>query len=254
MKNILVLQHEAHEGLGAWEPIFHKPVLNVITKKIFAGDQVPLDEALCEYWGIVILGGSMSANDPLPFIQDELKMVTQAIQLKLPILGVCLGSQLIAKALGAKVYKMSGVGAPLGAPANIGAASSTPTGNIKEIGWYPIHLGISASKDEVFGGLSGPMMMFQWHGETFALPSGSIHLAKSELCANQAFKYTDRVYGLQFHCEMTDPMILNWVDKGREEIVQAGLSAELIIEKAPKYLPTLRHWATQIANKWLSVR
>ncbi len=232
MKNILVLQHEAHEGLGAWEPIFHKPGLNVITKKIFAGDAVPLDEALCEYWGIVILGGSMSANDPLPFIQDELKMINQAIQLKLPILGVCLGSQLIAKALGAKITRLAQ----------------------KEIGWYPIHLGISASKDEVFGGLSGPMMMFQWHGETFALPSGSIHLAKSELCANQAFKYTDRVYGLQFHCEMTDPMILNWVDKGREEIVQAGLSAELILEKAPKYLPTLRHWATQIANKWLSVR
>lgn len=234
MKNILILQHEAHEGIGAWEPLFQAQGRKVSIRKLFEGEKVPVDEALCEWDGIVLMGGSMSANDEnkLDFIRDELKMVPQAIELKIPLLGVCLGSQVIAKALGAKVSRL-------------------PQG---EIGWYPLHLGISASKDNLFGGLSGPVMMFQWHGESFELPSGSVHLAKSDLCPNQAFKYTDRVYGLQFHCEMTDSMVRDWVEKGREEILRAGLSPELILEKTPKFIPTLRHWATQIANKWLALR
>ncbi len=234
MKNILILQHEAHEGIGAWEPLFKSQNRQVTVRHLYAEEKVPLAEELIQWDGIVLMGGSMSANDgeKLEFIRDELKMIPQAIELKIPLLGVCLGSQLIAKALGAKVKK----------------------GAQKEIGWYPLQLALSASKDQLMGGLSGPMMMFQWHGETFDLPSGAVHLAKSELYPNQAFKYTDRVYGLQFHCEMTDAMIRDWIEKGRDEIVQAGLSPEFILEKTPKYLPTLRHWATQIATKWLSLR
>lgn len=234
MKNILILQHEAHEGIGAWEPLFKAQGRRVVTRKLFEGEKVPLEEELCEWDGIVIMGGSMSANDgdKLDFIRDEISMVPQAIELKIPLLGVCLGSQIIAKALKSKISKLPK----------------------KEIGWYPMHLGLSSSKDNLLGGLSGPLMMFQWHGETFELPSGSVHLAKSELCPNQAFKYTDRVYGLQFHCELTDSMIRDWVERGREEILQAGLSPEFILEKTPKFLPTLRHWATQIANKWVALR
>ncbi len=233
MKNILVLQHEAHEGLGAWDPLFKTAARKVVTQKLFAGDKVPLDESLCAYDGIVILGGSMSANDEhLDFIRDELVMIAQAIELKIPLLGVCLGAQLIARALGSKI---------------------TPLLQ-KEIGWSPIHLGISCGKDNLFGGLSGPVMMFQWHGETFQIPSGAIHLAKTDLCPHQAFRYADRIYGLQFHCEMTHSMISDWVEKGRSEIEAAGLSPEAILEKTPKYLPTLRHWATQIAQKWLMLK
>ncbi len=234
MKNILVLQHEAHEGIGAWEPLFNSKGQKLVIRNLFAGDKVPLEEELCEWNGIVIMGGSMSANDEnkLEFIRDELKMIPQAIELKIPLLGVCLGAQLLAKALKSKITKLPQ----------------------KEIGWYPLHLGLSCAKDNLFGGLSGPVMMFQWHGESFEIPSGAVHLAKSDLCPNQAFKYTDRVYGLQFHCEMTDSMIRDWVEKGKNEIEEAGLSPEFILEKTPKYLPTLRHWATQIANKWLSLR
>ncbi len=234
MKNILVLQHEPHEGLGAWDPIFNSQGRRVVTRHLFAGDKVPQEESLCEFDGIVIMGGAMSANDgeKLEFIRDELKMIPQAIQLKLPLLGVCLGSQLIAKALGAKVKK----------------------GPQKEIGWYPLQLRPSAEKDNMFGGLSSPIFMFQWHGETFDLPSGAVHLASSPLYSNQAFRYTDRIYGFQFHCEMTDSMIRDWVEKGKEEILQAEISPDKILELMPKYLPTLRHWAHQIAQKWLALR
>jgi GMP synthase (glutamine-hydrolysing) len=234
MKNLLILQHEPHEGIGAWEPLFQVSGRKVTTRNLFSGEKVPQEEEILAWDGIVIMGGPMSANDgeKLSFIEDELRMIPQALELKIPLLGVCLGSQLIAKALKAKV-------------------SSGPK---KEIGWYPLKLTPSSDKDVIFGGLGSPVMMFQWHGETFDLPSGAIHLAQSDLYRHQAFRYTDRIYGLQFHPEMTDMMIRDWVDKGREEIVEAGLSAEKILEDTSKYLPTLRHWAHQIARKWLSLR
>jgi GMP synthase (glutamine-hydrolysing) len=234
MKNILVLQHEPHEGIGAWEPIFNTAGRKLVTRNLFAGEKVPLEEELCEWDGIVIMGGPMSANDgeSLDFIRDELKMIPQILQLKIPLLGVCLGSQVIAKGLGSKVYK----------------------GAKKEIGWYPLKLTASAEKDKIFGGLGSSIMMFQWHGETFDLPSGAIHLSNSPLYPHQAFRYTDRIYGLQFHCEMTDSMIREWVEKGQEELARAEISGEKILEDTPKYLSTLRQWAHHIAKKWLALK
>lgn len=234
MKSILILQHEPHEGIGAWEPLFSDSGRKVTVKNLFAGEKVPQEEELLNFDGIVLMGGPMSANDgeKLDFIRDELLMIPQALELKIPLLGVCLGSQLIAKALGAKVK---------------GGAQ-------KEIGWCPLQLKASASKDRLFGTLSAPVMMFQWHGEAFDLPSGAIHLAASDLYPNQAFRYTERIYGLQFHCEMTDSMIRDWVDKGRDEIAEAGLHPEKILEQTHKFLPTLRHWAKEIGQKWLALR
>jgi len=234
MKSLLILQHEPHEGPGAWGPIFQGQGRKVVTKNLFAGEKVPQEEDLLAFDGVVIMGGPMSANDAekLEFIRDELAMIPQALELKIPLLGVCLGSQLIAKALKGKVSP----------------------GKQKEIGWYPMQLTPSADKDKVLGGLGSPVFIFQWHGETFELPSGAVHLAKSSLYPHQAFRYTDRVYGLQFHCEMTDSMIREWVEKGQSEIEDAGLNAVKILEDTPKYLPTLRHWAHQVAQKWLSLK
>ncbi len=234
MKNILVLQHETHEGLGAFEPLFKSGGRTLTICNLALGNTVPSSEELCAFDGVVILGGPMSANDggKIPFIQDEIDRVKDILSLKLPLLGVCLGAQIIAKALGGKVTK----------------------GPQKEIGWYPLQLTLSSNKDVIFGGLSSPAILFQWHGETFELPSGAIKLASSTLYSNQAFRYTDRIYGLQFHCEMTDFMIRDWIEKGKQEIEDAGLSAEMILEMMPKYLPTLRHWAHQIANKWLALK
>lgn len=234
MQNILILQHEPHEGLGALEPLFAADGRKVKTHHLYSGDSVPLEEELCVWDGIVILGGAMSANDDkkFSFIRDELALVPQAVKLKIPLLGICLGSQIIAKALGAKVYR----------------------GAQKEIGWYPLTLTESASKDAIFGSLGFQTLMFQWHGETFDLPSGAIRLASSKLYPNQAFRYTDRIYGLQFHCEMTDTMIREWMEKGSKEIEEAGLSAEKILEETPKYLPHLRRFAHQMAQRWLKLR
>ena len=114
--------------------------------------------------------------------------LSSRLAMDLPVLGICLGSQLLAKTLGARVYP----------------------NHVKEIGWYPVELTPAAADDPLFA-QSGTRTMFQWHGDTFDLPSGAVHLARSPACENQAFRYGRRAYGLQFHIEMTAAMIDDWL-------------------------------------------
>lgn len=137
---------------------------------------------------LIFMGGPMSANDDLGYLHDEMRYIREAIDRGQPVLGVCLGAQLIAKALGARVYP-------------------TPQ---PEIGWAPVTFTQAASRDPLFDGLAGSEMIFHWHGETFDLPRGAELLAFSASCRHQAFCLGDRVYGLQFHLEVTPAMIAQW--------------------------------------------
>jgi len=137
--------------------------------------------------GLVVMGGAMSANDDVPFIRQELDIIGEAVALGLPILGVCLGSQLIAKALGARVYRNP----------------------VKEIGWYPVHWTEAGARDFL---VSEPETLFQWHGETFDLPAGAELLAYSEQCRHQAYR-VGKIYGLQFHLEVTPEIIADWLNE-----------------------------------------
>jgi GMP synthase-like glutamine amidotransferase len=137
---------------------------------------------------IVLMGGPMSTNDRLPWIEPELALIRRAAETRRPVLGVCLGAQLVAKALGGRVYP-------------------NPS---KEIGWFPIHWTETAASDPLFHELPDPLTTFHWHGETFDLPSGAEWLAYSDLCRNQAFRYGSNIYGLQFHIEVTPDMIDDW--------------------------------------------
>jgi len=137
---------------------------------------------------LILMGGSMSANDNLPFITREIEYIRGAVSGGKPVLGVCLGAQLIAKTLGARVY----------------------ANHVKEVGWAPVTFTDSAPRDPLFTGLAGPEVIFHWHGETFDLPSGAELLASSVACRNQAFRVSDRIYGLQFHLEVTPAMIVEW--------------------------------------------
>jgi len=136
----------------------------------------------------IFLGGSMSANDDLPAIHREIEYIQDAITLRKPVLGVCLGAQLIAKALGARVYPNTE----------------------KEIGWAPVVFTDAAPGDPLFSDVSGSPVVFHWHGETFELPAGAELLASSLACRHQAFRHGDRIYGLQFHLEVTPAMIAQW--------------------------------------------
>ena len=137
---------------------------------------------------LIFMGGPMSANDDLPCLHREIKYIRDAANRGQMVLGVCLGAQLIAKALGARVYPNP----------------------VKEIGWAPVTFTSAAATDPLFSGLQSPEMIFHWHGETFDLPQGARLLARSDACAHQAFRLADRIYGLQFHLEVTPGMIAEW--------------------------------------------
>lgn len=138
--------------------------------------------------GLIFMGGPMSVNDGLPYLEQEITIIREAVGRGQPVLGVCLGAQLLARALGARVYRNP----------------------VKEIGWYEIETTAAAAGDPLFGGLPRRQVVFQWHGETFDLPAGAELLAKSEACRHQAFRVGRGAYGLQFHAEVTAAMIVDW--------------------------------------------
>ena len=156
------------------------------------------------YHGLVILGGPMSANDVHPWVAIEIALIHDAIRRDLPVLGVCLGSQLIAKALGADVSK-------------------NPR---KEIGWFDLHFTPDAARDPLFAEFADRETVFHWHSETFAMPPGSLLLASSQRCRNQAFRYGQKIYGLQFHLEVT-PEMIDWMQKDENCGDVRGLEAPI---------------------------
>ncbi|MBX6423662.1 type 1 glutamine amidotransferase [Thermosulfurimonas sp. F29] len=146
---------------------------------LFAGD--PLPREFPEL--VVVMGGPMSVHDEdrYPWLPEEKGYLREALAAGSRILGICLGAQLLAEILGAEVVK----------------------NRHKEIGWFPVHLTDEALKHSLFEGLPREFPAFHWHGETFGLPEGAMHVAYSEACRNQAFLYRDQALALQFHLEMT---------------------------------------------------
>ena len=144
---------------------------------------------------VVILGAPESANDDFPYLIEEQELIKNSVNNDIPVLGICLGSQLIAKTFGAKVYK----------------------GPTKEIGFY--HDLMFSNDSKLFGGFKNPFTVFHWHGDTFDLPTGATRLALSENYPNQAFQYKSAI-GLQFHLEVNEQMVNLWLDKTEEKLQQ----------------------------------
>lgn len=192
---IWVFQHVACEHLGALRRSVAASGVPLRFFRVHAGDVVPKHLTGCA--GLIVLGGPMSVNDrrTLPYLGAELRLIEAALADEVPVLGVCLGSQLLAHAAGARVYR----------------------GREKEIGWYPIERTAAAAGDPVFGRFPHRTMVFHWHGETFDLPKGSVWLARSARYAHQAFRIGRSAYGLQFHVEVTAPMIRSWCRAYRGE-------------------------------------
>jgi len=144
---------------------------------------------------VVILGAPESANDDFPYLIEEQELIKNSVNDDIPVLGICLGSQLIAKTFGAKVYK----------------------GSTKEIGFY--HDLMFSNDSELFRGFKNPFTVFHWHGDTFDLPTDATRLALSENYPNQAFQYKSAI-GLQFHLEVNEQMVNLWLDKTEEKLQQ----------------------------------
>ena len=230
MSELLIFRFVANEGPGYLQDFLeHKNIGHRIVA-IDAGEPVP--ESIDSVAGLVFMGGPMSVNDPLPWIPHTLALIRHAQSRNLPMLGHCLGGQLLAKALGA----------------NVGA-------NVKrEIGWFNIER-LSAPVPDRYAQLPQQFCAFHWHGETFALPEGSTPLYRSAACDNQAFALGNTL-ALQFHVEMQAAMIHDWAHAYRDELkddsdaVQdpAEFTADLSLRVAQ-----LNRVADQIYSSWLNL-
>jgi len=198
VRRLLVFQHVSFEPLGTLNPLLKSYGFRI--RYVNFGREPDAKPRVDGYDGLVVLGGPMSAWDDAghPHLQAEVDAIREAVSGGMPVLGICLGAQLTARALGAPV-------AP--APA-------------KEIGWYDVELTAAGATDPVLGGFSPRERVFQWHGDTFEIPMGAELLATSAGCPHQAFRYGDRTYGLQFHLEVDGPLIERWltVPEHRAEI------------------------------------
>ncbi len=183
---VLAFRHAPFEGAGHIASVLQTRGIDLEYVDLYREGALVPD--IAAYSGLIFLGGPMSANDPLPYLDQERALISQAAERGQPMLGVCLGSQLIARVLGGEVHR-------------------NPE---KEIGWFDIQMTEAAAQDRLFAGVDGPETVLHWHSDTWELPPGAVRLAGSKACRNQAFAARNNIYGLQFHLEVTPEMIADW--------------------------------------------
>ena len=203
MKDIILsIQNTEIETLGNFKELLESDGYTIETIHV-KKDKIPKE--LDRYAGIVILGGYMSVYEYLPYLKEELLLINNANNLQVPLLGICLGSQLIVEALGGRVYR----------------------GKQKEIGWYDVVIN-NEGKNDIFKGISNNnIKVFQWHGDTFTLPNSAVLLASSNLYP-QAFRL-DSCIGILFHLEVTSSMIHDWTKAYGSEMKEVGVSSDDIL-------------------------
>lgn len=189
---VLIIQHTPIEGPGLLGKIFTEKEWDVDVRCMTEGASLP--RGVVRFDSMVILGGPMGAyqEEQYPYLIQVQELIRKAVPIGLPTLGICLGGQLMARALGAQVGP----------------------NREKEIGWYPLEVLPRGLKTRLFKGIPSQLTAFQWHNDTFDLPRGAELLASSPLCTNQAFQYGDCLWGLQFHPEVTPVMIDQWLASG----------------------------------------
>ncbi len=212
----LVIQHVEPEGPGWVAAALSGAGVGVELVRADRGQPVPRDVDGAA--ALVVMGGPMSAgsDDGFPTRRDELALLRRATEAGVPVLGICLGAQLLAVSAGARIDR-------LGTP---------------EIGWGVVELTAEAASDPLFGGLDGPLTVLHWHGETFTLPAGAALLASTPACAHQAFRLGPCAWGLQFHLEVDEPVVEGVVRAFPEDAARAG-GADAILRAAPGQLAAM---------------
>jgi GMP synthase-like glutamine amidotransferase len=184
----LLVQHVAFEGPGAIEQAITDTGADLTVLRMDRGDPLPPPDAAADLAGLVVMGGPMGVHDDLDWLADERALLRRAVEAGRPVLGVCLGAQQLAAALGASVIP----------------------GPAPEYGVGEVHLTTEAISDPVFGPAPTPLPCVHWHGDTFTLPESAVRLAGNAAYENQAFRVGGRAYGLQFHVEVTASLVAHW--------------------------------------------
>jgi GMP synthase (glutamine-hydrolysing) len=203
---IIVVQHEPGEGLGTFGPLLSAGAdLRFLVAPTDPGAYRRAIDDLVKhgaYDGVVMLGGRMGVYDreTHEWLEDSLHLLRDALRRDVPVLGICLGAQLVAHVLGAQVFP------------------GRTRGLRKEIGWFTLELTERGKVDPGFHGFDEFAPVFHWHGDTYSLPEGAWHLASSQRYPQQAFRWGRWVYGLQFHMEVTEDMVAAWVVEGADEL------------------------------------
>jgi GMP synthase (glutamine-hydrolysing) len=205
MRALHVLQHLPREGPERIGLVARSLGLAVVVHHLYQGQPVPAELAPGEL--LVVMGGSMGVADigdaRWPFLAEEVALITRVLGAGQPVLGVCLGAQLVAHAAGARVF-----------PLTVG----DPPVNHREVGWGPVEFVCTAEEEPVLTGLHQAEVVLHWHGDTFDLPAGARLLASTLACPNQMFRLGHRAFGLQFHVEATAELVRAWADEDRDYV------------------------------------
>jgi GMP synthase (glutamine-hydrolysing) len=226
--DVLVLQHIACEPPGVYEDVLRERSATLHRVEVDAGDELP---DWREFSAIVAMGGPMSANDDarFPWLRDEKELVAAAVRASMPFWGVCLGVQLLAASLGARVY----------------------AGDEPEVGVLPVDLTEEGRRDAVFSGLPPSLPALQWHGDTFDLPVGGVRLAGSPAYPNQAFRF-DHAYGVQFHLEASGEMAREWMDVPEyASALERTIGSETMLRAVDESVDEMLEHGRALFARWL---
>jgi GMP synthase (glutamine-hydrolysing) len=228
---VTIVQHIGCETPGIISDCLRSAGIDVHYVRIFDGKPVPPN--LDAQAGLIIMGGPMSVYEHgrFPFLLEEQRLIEQALKADKPLLGVCLGSQLLAATLGAEVK----------------------SGRQKEIGWHPVSLTASAATDALWQALPSRFTAYHWHGDVYDLPQGAVSLAASERTPCQGFRYGEKAYGFLFHLEVTGQIITNMVQEFSGELDAENIKAGSIVAKTRDYLPELQTIGNRVFRRWVKL-
>jgi GMP synthase (glutamine-hydrolysing) len=231
---VAVLQHIACEPPGVYEDVLRERGVEILRVELDEGEPLPPRDAID---AIVCMGGPMSVTDDatLPWLTPEKAFIADGVRNGVPFWGVCLGVQLLAASLGARVYP----------------------GQAPEVGVLPVDLTSEARSDSVFSALPSDFLTLQWHGDTFDLPEGAVRLAGSPACPNQAFRYGKAAYGVQFHIEVSPDLAREWADVPEyagalERVLGPGALTDLIA-RIEEHAEEMSSNAATLFERWLDV-
>lgn len=232
MKPLLVIQQAAHEDAAVFAGTASGLGVTVEVVRTWLGEKVPVDPD--KHSSLLLMGGPMNVDQTgeYPFLADEIELLRACRERGTPVLGVCLGAQLIAAAFGARVYH----------------------GPLTEIGWHPLSLTPESEHDPLLTGFPRELTVFQWHSQTFDLPRGAVRLAGSADFPNQAFRLGDRIWGLQFHLETTAAHVREWLELGKEDYAgKEYIDPRRVIEQTPVYEPLCRELAERLFTGFIRI-